>query len=159
MGEEGIDAGERDPKRCGGETDMSWCVARPDLSVDDETVLSFMTGAMLVADVTVRRSSSWVRGLAFADAFVFEEDGKAGAGWGCGGVAPEGDVTGTAITTPSALRIIRESLRRHYTPWDCSFDIVQSDVDVVSGVAGDDKRMSWRQVMERSRGAEPPFCS
>lgn len=58
MGEEGIDAGERDPRRCGGETDMSWCVARPDLSVDDETVLSFMTGAMLVTDVTFRRSSS-----------------------------------------------------------------------------------------------------
>ena len=46
-----------------------------------------------------RRSSTCALGLVFAEVVVFEEEGRAGAGWGCGGVAPEGVVvTGAAIT-------------------------------------------------------------
>ena len=101
MGDEGIETGERDPSRCaGGETDMSWCITRPDLSVEDDTVRSFIAGAM---GAMCRRSSTCALGLVFAEVVVFEEEGRAGAGWGCGGVAPEGVVvTGAAITTQSA---------------------------------------------------------
>ena len=108
VGEDGIDAGERDPIRFWfAETDdrVCACPSRPDLSVDEETVLSFIGGAIFWLDMTCRRSIDWAPGG--------DEPGGAGdagdvaLGAACAGKLPrrdegEAEVTGTTQSVSSA---------------------------------------------------------
>ena len=92
MGDEGIETGERDPKRCVARpTGAKGCVFLHDLSVPEEVVLSFMGGAIYDMAVTFRRSAGEDGEL---------DSGGVGSWWGF----ESGDVSDTGGFVAEGIR-------------------------------------------------------